>query len=334
GWLSGSQTTHNIGGNNVHAYLDTDANNSPDPGGTPVTNAKFLDAADLTVTPSTDKNRSVAVQNLFYLNNVMHDTLYSHGFDEAAGNFQIDNFGKGGLGNDPVNAEAQDGAGTDNANFATPPDGQSPRMQMFLWTGKGDHQVVIGSTTYLAQGAAFGPPLDATGITAQIILANDGAGATSDLCEAMPSGSATGKIVLADRGTCTFVVKVKNAQNAGAVGAIIANNRGGDSIITMGGTDSTITIPSVFVNQTGGPATKRGLPAKGTIRLTDPPPLQRDGDVDSDVVFHEYGHGLSWRMIGKMDGPMSGAIGEGNSDTFAVILNEDDRVGEYSFSDP
>ena len=333
GWLSGSETTHNIGGNNVHAYLDTDANNSPDPGGTPVTNAKFLDAADLTLTPSTDKNRSVAVQNLFYLNNVMHDTLYSHGFDEAAGNFQINNFGKGGLGNDAVNAEAQDGSGVDNANFATPNDGQSPRMQMYLWTGKGVDQVAIGSTNYPAQGAVFGPPLDATGVTGTIVLANDGVGTTTDACEALPSGSAAGKIVLADRGSCAFVVKVKNAQNAGAVGAIIANNAG-DSIFTMGGTDATITIPAVFIGKTNGTAIKAVLPTTGTIRLTNPPPLQRDGDVDSDIVFHEYGHGLSWRMIGKMSGPMSGAIGEGNSDAFAVILDEDDVVGEYSFNDP
>ena len=332
GWLAGSQKSVNIGGNNVHAYLDTDANNSPDPGGSPITNQKFLTGADLTTSPSTTQNREVAVTNLFYLNNVMHDTLYSHGFDEAAGNFQINNFGQGGLGNDPVNAEAQDGSGVDNANFATPKDGQSPRMQMYLWTGKGVDQVHIGSTDYPAQGAVFGTPLDATGITAEIVLANDGTGTTSDACEALPS--VTGKIVLADRGTCTFVVKVKNAQNAGAVGVIIANNRG-DSIFTMGGTDATITIPSVFVGLTSGNAIKATpLPATGTIRLTNPPPLQRDGDVDSDVVFHEYGHGLSWRMIGKMSGPMSGAIGEGNSDAFAVILDEDDVVGEYSFNDP
>ena len=72
-------------------------------------------------------------------------TLYRHGFDEAAGNFQINNFGNGGLGNDPVNAEAQDGSGTDNANFATPADGSSPRMQMYLWNPPNTHQVVVNS---------------------------------------------------------------------------------------------------------------------------------------------------------------------------------------------
>ena len=74
--------------------------------------------------------------------------------------------------------------------------------------------------------------------------------------------------------------------------------------------------------------------AQDPIKLADNAPLMRDGDVDADVVWHEYGHGLTWRMIGKMSGPLAGAIGEGNSDVLAVIANEDDRVGEYSSSDP
>jgi extracellular elastinolytic metalloproteinase len=333
GWLAGPQLSVNISGNNAHAYLDTDANDKPDPGGSPVTNGDFLTDANLGVSPSTGDNREVAMQNLFYLNNVLHDTLYQHGFDEAAGNFQENNFGSGGKDSDSVNAEGQDGAGTDNANFATPHDGHNPRMQMFLWTGKGDHQVVVGATTYPAQGAVFGPPLDPTGVSGGIVLAHDGAGASdTDGCEAITTALA-GSIALIDRGNCTFVVKVKNAQVAGAVGAIIANQLG-DSIFTMGGADATITISSVFIGLTDGNALKASLPATGAIRLTDPPPLQRDGDVDSDVVYHEYGHGLTWRMIGRMSGPMSGAIGEGMSDTLAIILNENDVVGEYSFDDP
>ena len=58
-----------------------------------------------------------------------------YGFDEPAGNFQENNFGRGGLGSDSVNAEAQDnanGGSRCNANMATPPDGSNPRMQMFV----------------------------------------------------------------------------------------------------------------------------------------------------------------------------------------------------------
>ena len=61
-------------------------------------------------------------------------------------------------------------------------------------------------------------------------------------------------------------------------------------------------------------------------------PLMRDGDLDSDIVYHEYGHGLTWRMIGNMSGSMSGAIGEGMSDVVAFLMNNDPAVGEYSAS--
>ena len=71
---------------------------------------------------------------LFYYNNILHDYLYSIGFTEATWNFQQDNFGKFGAGNDAVSLQVQDGSGTNNANFSTPNDGTRPRMQMFLFT--------------------------------------------------------------------------------------------------------------------------------------------------------------------------------------------------------
>ena len=64
----------------------------------------------------------------------MHDIVYQYGFNEVSGNFQNSNLGRGGLGNDYVIADAQDGGGSNNANFATPADGTRPRMQMYLWT--------------------------------------------------------------------------------------------------------------------------------------------------------------------------------------------------------
>lgn len=74
-----------------------------------------------------------ATTNLFYWNNIIHDIFYEYGFDEVSGNFQENNFGNGGLGGDAVQANAQDGGGYNNANFATPPDGQRPRMRMYVW---------------------------------------------------------------------------------------------------------------------------------------------------------------------------------------------------------
>jgi extracellular elastinolytic metalloproteinase len=337
-WLfPGAQNSINIAGNNVKAYLDAQENDSPDRGGRTITGGSFITDAELTVTPSSNNNREVAVQNLFYLNNVIHDTLKGYGFTEGAGNFQETNSTGQGLGSDSVNAEAQDGGGTDNANFATPTDGTNPRMQMYLWTGKGTYQVALNSgTIYRAAGADFGANLDSTGISGAIVLANDGTGTTSDGCEAISNVS--GKIALIDRGTCGFAVKAANAQAGGAVAAIIANNQG-DSLITMGGSgdpkvDNGIRIGAVLIGQTDGAALRFLNSPVGSERLTNPPPLQRDGDLDSDVVFHEYGHGLTWRMIGSMSGPVAGSIGEGMSDVLAIVINDNDVVGEYAFDDP
>jgi extracellular elastinolytic metalloproteinase len=191
GWVTSNTTI----GNNVDAYLDRDNNNAADTNSRPISSTKdFIYPWDSVGAPTTVGNQQLAVANLFYLNNVVHDKLYRHGFNEAAGNFQTNNFGKGGAGNDPVNAEGQDGGGTNNANFSTPTDGSRGRMQMYLWN------------------------------------------------TATPN---------------------------------------------------------------------------------------RDGDLDADVVFHEYGHGLTWRMIGSMGGGLAGSIGEGMSDVVACYITENDTVGEY-----
>ncbi|KAG9303280.1 hypothetical protein G9A89_013606 [Geosiphon pyriformis] len=74
-----------------------------------------------------------SVTNLFYINNMIHDLFYRYGFNEIAGNFQQNNYGKGGKDKDAVIANAQDGSGYNNANFATPPDGQHAKMRMYVW---------------------------------------------------------------------------------------------------------------------------------------------------------------------------------------------------------
>jgi len=333
GWLTGlNQFVDDINGNNVHAYIDADANNKPDPVGAADTDGIFDKVFDPSIQPSTGDNRAVAVQNLFYLNNLIHDTLYRAGFTPAAGNFQEENLGLGGRDGDPVLAEAQDGSGTDNANFATPPDGGSGRMQMYLWSVPGTSEVVQDGISYDAPVAQFSAPLTVAGVTGPLVIANDGTGTTSDACEnvsAVPDGS----VVIADRGTCTFAVKAGNIRAAGAAGVIVANNAPGSPFV-MGGRVPHFLIPAVMVSQADGVALKANVGHATTIRLVDPPPIMKDGDLDSDIVWHEYGHGLTWRMIGGMRGDVAGGIGEGMSDTLSIIVNNDPVVGEYSFSDP
>ena len=102
----------------------------------------------------------------------------------------------------------------------------------------------------------------------------------------------------------------------------------------MGGEDATIAIPALMVSTADG-ATLKGLTnANATMRIIDPPLIRRDGDLDSDIVWHEFGHGLTWRMIDRMDGPLAGAVGEGMADVLAVIVNDDDVVAEYSTGTP
>jgi Zn-dependent metalloprotease len=206
GWMGTSTVTT---GNNVEAYLDTNADNAPDANNTTglsnghafASNQDFTFPFSTAVDPRTQQ--AAVVTNLFYYNNIMHDFSYNLGFTESARNFQTNNYGRGGTGNDSVRAEAQDGSGTNNANFATPPDGQRPRMQQYLFT-------------------AANP--------------------------------------------------------------------------------------------------------------------DRDSSVDGDVVFHEYGHGISNRLIGNgstaLSGTQSGAMGEGWSDYWACTINGDGAVGEYSTANP
>ena len=113
--------------------------------------------------------QEAAITNLFYTSNMMHDIWFQHGFDEVAGNFQAKNYS--GLGNerDFVIADAQDGSGFNNANFGTPEDGFSPRMQMFLWSPPGTSgsdrlNILSGSLTgeYNGLGAAFGTRLSSS----------------------------------------------------------------------------------------------------------------------------------------------------------------------------
>jgi hypothetical protein len=114
--------------------------------------------------------------------------------------------------------------------------------------------------------AAFGSPLSSVGITGGVVLALDASDAagplTTDACSPLTNAAAVaGKIALVDRGTCGFTVKVKNAQDAGAIAVIVANNVAGSPPAGLGGADPTITIPSVLVSLPDGNTIKAQLGA-------------------------------------------------------------------------
>ncbi|KAJ6628602.1 Fungalysin metallopeptidase-domain-containing protein [Mycena sp. CBHHK59/15] len=131
GWHSdGTTNTTSTAGNNVLTYKTSTSNTTPES----VDGLVFNYPQDPTTAPTTTANVNAARVNNFYLVNSIHDIAYRYGFTEQAFNFQNNNFGLGGKGADRVTASIQDSAGTNNADFSTPPDGQSGHMRMYLFT--------------------------------------------------------------------------------------------------------------------------------------------------------------------------------------------------------
>lgn len=132
----------------------------------------------------------------------------------------------------------------------------------------------------------FGAALDETGVSQDLVLANDGMGVPTNGCEPYLNAAAVnGKIAFVDRGGCPFVVKVKNAQNAGAIGVVVADSMPGCPALGMGGSDPTITIPSVRITNDDGATIKTQLllgTVNGTMRLD--PALKAGADANNHVL--------------------------------------------------
>lgn len=162
GWITdGGNTTT---GNNVDAGMDLVSPDGIDAGSRPVGapfrvfNFSYNPAPG---NPSPGDSPTLAnyrfgeAVNMFVWSNRYHDRLYQLGFTEAARNFQQNNFGRGGSGNDFVLAQGQDFSGTSNANFLTPSDGTPGRMQMFIFNGPNpdrssglDQEILIHELTH------------------------------------------------------------------------------------------------------------------------------------------------------------------------------------------
>ena len=176
GWHNDGTVLHDsTRGNNVWAQEDRDASNATFGNAaistTPQPTLTLDYVYDFTKAPAdpTSDNQKFAITNLFYWNNIIHDIAYLYGFNEPAGNFQNNNQGRGGAGNDYVIADAQDASGNNNANFSTGVDGARPRMQMFLWTapnpdrdGDMDNSIVVHEYTHGISNRYTGGPATAS----------------------------------------------------------------------------------------------------------------------------------------------------------------------------
>jgi hypothetical protein len=137
--------------------------------------------------------------------------------------------------------------------------------------------------TYLAAGADFGPAPTETGTTGEVAVVDDGSDQPTIGCQPLV-GFPEGAVALVDRGVCNFTVKVRNAQDAGAVAVIVANSLPG-APTTMGGNDPTITIPSVMVSMADGATIRAGLPAVGTVAQPPEPPNPDRSCHDTGVIL-------------------------------------------------
>lgn len=346
----GSNDYKYLKGNNVYVQTDLDSNNNT-AGFSPTSSTNPPDLNFLfSFNPNGDptEDPSFAETNLFYWSNLMHDMSYQYGFDEASGNFQEDNLSRGGAGSDYLDADAQDGGGNgthlNNANFSTPADGSNPRMQMYLWSpsllklfivnspsgfqgGKPAAESAVSTKNKIAQKG----PITSDVIIWQDLLHPDSSTACGSAANA---GDIAGKIAYIDRGSCSFVVKFQNAQAAGAKAIVVGNVAPDDSrydgtntgnfLIIMSGDDNSIVIPGVFIQY--DTAAKLKSYGSGNVNATLQATPKLDGELDNSIHTHEYGHGISNRLVGGAQNVNclnnGEQMGEGWSDWFAIMMTQ------------
>ncbi|AUX21987.1 hypothetical protein SOCEGT47_024880 [Sorangium cellulosum] len=339
-------------GNNVDAYADhhpPDGFSEGDLRATITAERTFDHVYDTSRDPlSSEPQIMAAVTQMFYVTNWLHDWYYDSGFDEAAGNAQQDNRGRGGLGGDPLHAEAQDGAlapesPRNNANMLALADGASPRMQMYLWNTPDARRTLTiqpGGASLDTGTAAFGPA--SFRLSGEVVLVDDGvdsipddaADGTRDGCEA-PINDVAGKILLVDRGACTYKQKAVNAQAAGALGVLLANNVAGPAPGMGSGApeDVAVSIPMLSIARDEGDRLKAALlEGPVTAELERVAGVARDSGIDNTAVAHEWGHYLHHRLT-RCGTEQCSAQSEGWADFIALhmaIREGDDLDGTFA----
>ncbi|MCB0574801.1 MAG: M36 family metallopeptidase, partial [Saprospiraceae bacterium] len=250
-------------------------------------------------------------------------------------------YGHGGAGSDAVQANAIDGYASaqqsvNNANFSTPADGGSGRMQMFVWTRAGGQLLSVNAPapvagTYTVSVAAssadpFGAPVTDVPVTGDVAIGVNNTGQPTLGCSPL-TNDLTGKIAIIDRGICNFSLKAYHAQLAGAVACIICNFE--DQLVNMaaGLNADDVNIPVVMISKTDCDILRQFAGQSLNITLVEPPtsgPDLLDGDFDNGIIAHEYGHGISNRLTGgpNQAGCLGNAeqMGEGWSDWFSLIM--------------
>lgn len=341
-WLAPGATE--TSGNNVDAYLNLFA---PDGIGNPVTTTpsdpptgdyraqitaagQFLHAQVPDSNGALAEGRQGSIQQLFYNINFLHDWYYDAGFNEVSGNAQTNNFGRGGTGNDSIRAQVQDFQGFNNANMTTGADGIRPRMRMYNFQSPANHlelQAPVAAVGKYAIGISMSGP-QTWDVTAEIVRATFSNSPSS--CTVTNAGALAGKIAMFDfdntDGTgCSFTTRISRLTAATTASALMMVYTASTAsvVASITGFVPTNTKPVALISWNTGQVIKGqiALPETVTARLYRA--HDRDGTLDSQIVFHEWFHYASNRLVGNGTGlgtNMSAGMGEGWSDFNAMLL--------------
>ena len=283
------------------------------------------------------ENIDADVTQLFYITNWIHDFSYFFGFNEAAGNFQADNYGNPGRGNDFVISRALERQlddnipVTNNARFSASSDGNNGVMFMFPWVASDtDLKITSPGNQNLVHGnPVFGIPDGSQTTGGQIAISFDSGGVSMmDACDSITNAAdLAGKIAFVDRGECDFSFKVNNLQEAGAIGVVVCNRD--EEIVTMAAGENAelVNIYSSFIRRSTCDSItailNTGTPVTMELIYTTPIPAQVSGSFDNGVTVHEYGHGVSIRLTGGRNQASclgnDEQMGEGWSDFLAIV---------------
>ena len=335
-WLPDDATT--TSGNNAEAFADLDASASftagdirPEVRAGRVLNYQYDHQAEPLATVDQSK---AAVVNVFFIVNWMHDWWYDSGFTEATRNAQANNFGRGGVANDPLLVQAQAGANAglrNKADMTTPGDGGRPRMRMFLWTA-GTATSVATPGGLVVHGEAFAAGPRSFDLTGELVIGVDGTAPTNDGCQ--PLTNVAGKIALLTyTGVCGSLATVNSAKASGAIGVILADGEL-DNPRSFAGS-APANLPGFPIGKSDGDALRAAL-AAGPLTVTIHSEItgaERDGDFDNGIVAHEWGHYMHHRLSSCGGTAQCGGMSEGWGDFNALLLmlrEGENRDGVYA----
>ncbi|HWT00633.1 MAG TPA: M36 family metallopeptidase [Pyrinomonadaceae bacterium] len=340
-WLAPGATETN--GNNVDAFVNL---YSPDGFGNPITTTptdiangdhraqitaagQFLHTHQPDVDAFSASARQASITQLFFNVNFLHDWFYDSGFDEASGNGQKSNYGRGGIENDDIKAQAQDFQSFNNANMLTPADGTRPRMRMYNFPNL-SNKLDISAPAAIA--GAYNIGISQTGIrnfdvTNDIVRATFTAGPTT--CTITNAAALDGKIAMFDfdntDGTgCGFSTRIARIHATNAAAALMVYTSAAPTIVAnITGINSTHTKPIGIISWNTGQVIKPQLAVPETVTARLLRVADRDGALDNQIVAHEWGHYLSNRLIanaGGLNNQQGGSMGEGWGDFVSMLL--------------